>query len=392
MRRLTELVPLVIAVAITAACAARGIYGPSVNTPITPAPRPIDKLTVDERRAILDRAQVWRPIDTASLNLLDGPPGEGAFRFDAAVPCTFHYPNKPLGGVTPKFECELGPDDVVKVKFGENNGEVYAEVAGSRLFWALGFIADRMYPVKVTCINCPADPHRASTDEWALGRPGNLRTQVFDPAAIERKFQGKDVEVPRFKGWSWRELEEVADNKVGATRAQVDALKLLAAFVQHVDSKPDNQALVCADGALGKDRDGNATCSAPFLMVKDLGSSFAAARRVTFPKMKLDSWRSVAVWRKAESCQAELTSSLVGTLEHPRITEAGRKFLADRLSLLSDKQIHDLFAASRVDRRKDTFEGRRATVADWVGVFKEKRAAIVNHRCPTAPTDRADNR
>jgi hypothetical protein len=33
-----------------------------------------------------------------------------------------------------------------------------------------------------------------------------------------------------------------------APRAQVDALKLLAVFVQHSDTKPEQQGLVCAPG------------------------------------------------------------------------------------------------------------------------------------------------
>jgi hypothetical protein len=222
-----------------------------------------------------------------------------------------------------------------------------------------------------------------SAAEWSLGKPGNVGTKVFDPAAIERKFDGEPIEVPKFKGWSWRELDDISYNDVGAPRAHLDALKLLAAFIQHVDSKPENQALVCPDDAMGRDRQGNATCSAPLLMIKDLGSSFAAAGKLSFPKMKLESWRGVEVWKDQAACQAKLTSSIVGTLAHPRISEAGRKFLADRLSLLSDKQLHDLFTAARVERRKDTVQGRQVTADDWVRVFKEKRDAIVNHRCPT---------
>ncbi len=65
------------------------------------------------------------------------------------------FPDKPLTGMTPKFECDLGKDDEVKVKYGEKNGEVYAEVAASRLLWALGFQADVMYPTKVTCRYLP---------------------------------------------------------------------------------------------------------------------------------------------------------------------------------------------------------------------------------------------
>jgi hypothetical protein len=360
---------------------ARGLYGPSIDTPVVPAPRKIDELTVGERRAMLDRAEVWRPVDTAQLNLLVGPRADDGFAFDQTVTCAFAYPDEPLSGATPKFECELAPKDVVKVKFGQDNGEVFAEVAASRLFWALGFLADRMYPVTVTCLNCPADPYRASTVNWSLGRPGHVATRVFTPAAIERPFEGEEIEVPKFKGWSWRELDEVADNETGASRAHVDALKLLAAFIQHVDSKPENQAIVCADDDLSRDRQGNETCARPQLMVKDLGSSFAAASKIRFVKMKLGSWRSAEVWRDKRRCRAQLTSSIVGTLAHPQISELGRRFLAERLSLLSDKQIRDLFTAARVERRQEEMDGHAVTVDDWVEVFRAKRDQIVNHRC-----------
>jgi hypothetical protein len=382
MSRRTRLASLVVALASLLGCAA-GAYGPSIETPISQAPREIDELSVQERQRLLDRAQVFRAIDTASLDLLAGPGGKKSFPFDAAVTCTFAYPDEPLSGVTPKFECAVAPGDVVKVKYGENNGEVFAEVAATRLFWALGFVSDQMYPVSVTCLNCPPDPHKVSTVEWHLGKPANGAPRRYDPVAIERKFDGPEIEVPKYKGWSWRELEAVADNEVGATRAHVDALKLLAAFIQHVDSKPENQSLVCADEAVGHDREGNATCAQPYVMVKDLGSTFAEARKMSFPKMKLESWRSVKVWKDERSCQAQLTSSFIGTLAHPRISEAGRRFLAERLSLLSDKQLLDLFMAARVERRKDSVEGRQATADDWVRVFKQKRSEVVNHRCQT---------
>ena len=381
MPRLTTLASLAVVLSTSAACA--GLYRPALDAQIKPGPRELDEVSAGERRALLDRAEVFRPVDTARLNLLTGPQGKGAFAAHAEVACQFAFPDEPLTGATPKFECAVAPEDVVKVKFGDDNGEVYAEVAASRLFWALGFFADRVYPVRIVCLNCPADPYRVSTTEWRLGRPGNVGTRIFDPAIIERKLDGESIEMNDFEGWSWQELESVADNEVGASRAQIDALKLLAAFIQHVDSKPENQALLCADDAVTKDRQGNEGCRRPFLMVKDLGSSFAAASKVTFPKMKLESWRGVGVWKDAESCQAQLTSSIVGTLSHPRISEAGRRFLAARLSLLSDKQLSDLFTAARVERRKDKVEGRDATVADWVAVFKAKRDQVVNHRCPS---------
>jgi hypothetical protein len=374
-----------IVISLSVACAS-GRSGPALDTEITPAPRPIDELTVDERAGLLRRASVWHPIDTARADLLNGPPARDGFRFDADVVCGFRFPDKPLTGVTPKFLCEVRPDDVVKVKYGEDNGEVFAEVAATRLFWALGFYADRMYPVGVTCLNCPTDPHTVSAAEWRFGKPGNVRTMRFDPATIERAIAGEDIEVPGYSGWSWQEIEGVAGGAAGATRAQIDALKLLAVFVQHVDSKPDQQAIRCPPDQLRKTRGGNATCAAPRLVVKDLGSTFGAAKIMNQEKMKLQSWSSVPIWKDADRCQGDLTRSIIGTLEHPFISEAGRKFLADRLMLLSDRQLVDLFTAARVERRKDSIDGHQATAADWVRAFKVKRDAIVNHRCPSSTT------
>jgi hypothetical protein len=95
----------------------------------------------------------------------------------------------------------------------------------------------------------------------------------------------------------------------------------------------------------------------------------------------------VPIWRDPATCQGDLSRSLIGNLEHPTISEAGRKFLATRLAMLSDRQLHDLFTAARVERRGDTTRDadgprRPVTVADWVGAFKAKRAQIATHRCP----------
>ena len=188
MNRARAFVGVVVAV-IGSACAS-GSAGPSLDTQVSASPRAIDELSVEERLRLLDRAQVWRPIDTARLDLLSGPRAGDTIPFDSNVTCAFNFPDKPLTGLTPKFECRLAPDDVLKVKYGANNGEVFAEVAATRLFWALGFVVDRMYPVRVTCTGCPEDPWTISSIEWRLGKPANGKQVMFDPAAIERKAEG----------------------------------------------------------------------------------------------------------------------------------------------------------------------------------------------------------
>src|SRR6188508_448826 len=146
------------ALAILLSGCASGRFGPSPDTKAPAGPHTLKKLSVAERQEVMERANVWRSLDTSSLDLIKGPVLPASQRIPAQVACTFAFPDKPLGGMTPKFQCDLGRNDVVKVKYGEKNGEVYAEVAASRLLWALGFQADVMYPTRVTCRNCPADP------------------------------------------------------------------------------------------------------------------------------------------------------------------------------------------------------------------------------------------
>jgi hypothetical protein len=55
--------------------------------------------------------------------------------------------------------------------------------------------------------------------------------------------------------------------------------------------------------------------------------------------------------------------------------------------LLRDEQIRDIFVAARAERRGETIKdasgnSRPVTADDWARAFKEKRAQIVEHRCP----------
>ena len=202
--------------ALVAGGCASGRFGPAPSTRVPEGKHTLKNLSVNDREAILQRAKVWQAIDTRSLNLAVGPPLPSAQRIGAELTCTFVFPEKPLTGNTPKFRCEIRPDDVVKVKYGEKNGEVYAEIAASRLFWALGFKVDGMYPARVSCLGCPSDPFAASKADWHLGKPRDVGRHVFDPAAVERPLPGSAIETPGFDGWAWPELDQVNPRAGGA--------------------------------------------------------------------------------------------------------------------------------------------------------------------------------
>jgi hypothetical protein len=321
----------------------------------------------DSRAELIARAQVWQRSPIGSKDLYRGPTGPGAFAPGDVVTC--EYRDEELGGASPKFACVTADGDELKVKYGGTNGEVYGEVLTSRLLWALGFGADRMYSVRVICQKCPPDV-------GGTLRPNGDR--ILDPANVERKLDGREVG----EGWAWSDLDLVDPKKGGAPLAHRDALKLLAVLVQHTDNKPDNQRLLC----VGAGEDG--PCRRPLMMMQDVGLTFGVANtlnRQPGASVHLAEWSKLPVWREEAGCVGNLGGSVSGTLEHPDISEEGRRFLSGLLMQLSDQQLEDMFEAARVDLRpRDPASGRSGfpDTTEWVRAFKAKRAQIADRRCP----------
>jgi len=338
------------------------------------------KVPEAERLSFLRRAQVWRPTDVPAMDMRKGPPLKGAFAPDELVRCD--YVAKKLSGRTPKFSCVIDGHDEVKVKFGNDNGEVYAEVAATRLLWALGFGADGQYPVRVACRGCPA----------ILGGQanGDQRARLFDPAMIERKMPGREITTDKSEGWSWSELFfEVNEAVGGAPLAHRQALGLLAAMLQHSDSKEEQQRLLCVPGSKISD-DEDPRCPRPFLMVHDVGVTFGTANAMNLSELgsaNYERWTKTRVWKGDSGCVANMGKSSTGTLDNPVIGEAGRAFLAGLLAQLTDRQLADMFEVAHFDRRsRDPAPNLRetpppATIAEWVSAFKQKRAEIAGRTC-----------
>jgi len=327
-------------------------------------------LTPAERTDAIRRASVWMPTDIPSMDLRAGPQRKGAYAPNANVSC--NYVDEKPSGASAKFICEVAPGDQVKVKYGENNVETYAEVAATRLLWALGFGADAWYPVVVECHGCPADPHVNRT-------PAATGTVTFNQAAIERKMPGKTMESKPDQGWRFSELDLVNDATAPAERAERDALRLLAVFLQHTDSKPQQQRLICLPGDSGGDggAEESTNCARPFMMIHDLGLTFGRANLMNANQASganYKRWASVPIWKDRAGCVGKLSGSFTGTMEDPVISEAGRKFLADLLAQLSDAQILDMFDVAHF--------GDRSDLELWVKTFKDKRSEIQSVTCP----------
>lgn len=314
---------------------------------------------------------MWSATRVAAMDIRVGPRGKGSFAPEQTVTCD--YVDKPLPGNTPKFACAVNGSEV-KVRYGRTNGEVYAGVAASRLLWALGFGADALYPVHVICRGCPS----------MLGGDGPAGHDAirFDIAAIERKMPGHDMDTREVAGWAWPELDHVDPERGGAPGAQRDALKLLAVFIQHTDSKSEQQRLLCPDDEA--DKKDLAACPQPWMIVHDVGQTFGTGNqfnRQAVGSVNLREWKNTPIWKDASLCVGNLTQSQTGTLINPQISEDGRAFLARLLTQLTERQLRDLFTVARFTIRPQA-DGRPTTIDEWVETFKQKRDEIVHAHCP----------
>ena len=300
------------------------------------------------RDAALARARVWSEprTPTGMFDFGVNPPGPGSFETTADVECTFK--RKKLGGTTPKFYCTMSNGETLKVKYGEPNGEIPAEIAATRLLSALGFPADRMYRVhSVKCRGCPILPQQAlqcldkgGPELLCMEGATDQSVVTFEHAAIERPLDGRKIEAQDDQGWSFFELEKIDAKAGGAPRAQVDALRLLAMMMAHWDNKGANQRLLCPPG---KDRP-DGSCAAPLAMIQDLGSTFGPK------KMDLLNWKAVPVWVDARACKVSMAKLPYNgaTFTDRQISEEGRQFALKLLRQLSREQLDRLFDAAGV--------------------------------------------
>jgi hypothetical protein len=322
-----------------------------------------ERTTEAQRLEAIHHAQVWHPTNVAAMNIKAGPEGPSAFKPNETVKCDFLQ--RPHGnGSTLKFACTTAAKDELKVRYGKTNGEVYAHVAATRLLWALGFWANAMYPVKIACAGCPPDPFNDPKAE-----PRSPVT-TFDPATIDVKVDGDTIETKPDEGWSWKELDQVDENAGGASKAQRDALTLLAVLMQHSSNKAINQRIVCLDPP---------RCSRTVMMISDTGKTFGRANAFNKDRVaavNFKEWSRQPIWIGSIGCTGDLPHSWSGTLRDPHVGEAGRKFLSDLLNQLTDTQLHDLFEVARFTERDPS-----ATIDDWVNAFKHKRSEIANRHC-----------
>ncbi|MEX2272644.1 MAG: hypothetical protein WD690_14320 [Vicinamibacterales bacterium] len=290
------------------------------------------------------------------------------------------YDPEPTSGTTPKFDCVLPSGETIKVKYGLNP-EIAGEAAATRLLTALGFGTDRMSIVRrVRCYGCPRSPYRSrQIAEWffVAGMLDHFldysQYADFANAAVERKFDARAFEVHDHRGWTWYELDAVDAAKGGASRAELDAFRLMAVFLAHWDNKSPNQRLVCL-GDRGPD--GPDPCAMPLLMIQDLGATFGP-RKVDYL-----GWKHAPLWRDETGCMVSMAHLPYrgATFHDVDISEEGRAWVASKLTAFTSDEIARLFLSSNFPD-PETGQVGGTNVQPWVQVFQDKVGAITRRSC-----------
>ena len=309
-----------------------------------------------------------------------GAPPVDSAGFARPINCVPDMKTKKGTGTTPKFYCAVRGNvdengDLIRYKvkphfkglaLDKRNGEVYGEFLSSRFSKALGFFADDEWVADVTCPDCEKSLTR--------GFQGTKFTPFQTAAGIELSL-GRGIDV----NCSGKESAALAGSlqkllASGAPRAEIDAFKLWLAFIDHGDTKADNQRFACLKSKSNADNTRTCAPGEAVFYVSDMGSTFGYSS-------SSEKKATLAVWRGKDPIRVSgghctTTAKSVGDTS---ISEAGRQLLARGLQRLLDAERRDgritrVFRASRNAERDRPPE-------EWTREFERKARTIIDARC-----------
>jgi hypothetical protein len=343
----------------------------------------------EARRQAEQTARVFREPDLGynpvlGYNPAEGPrvgaPPVGSDGLAKPINCVAEIKTKKGTGTTPKFYCVVPGNvdengDLIRYKVkphfkgqapDKRNGEVYGEFLSSRFSKALGFFADDEWVADVTCADCEKSLTRSFQ---------GTKFTPFQPAAgielslghgIDVNCNGKDF------GALAGSLQKLLQS--GASRAESDAFKLWLAFIDHGDTKDENQKFACLKSK--KNADNTRTCrpGEAVFYVSDMGSTFGYSS-ASEKKARLALWKGKDPIRVSGG-HCTTTAKSVGDTS---ISEEGRQLLARGLQRLLDAERRDgtitnVFRASRNGERDQPPE-------EWTREFERKARTIIDARC-----------
>jgi hypothetical protein len=242
---------------------------------------------------------IWQQVDIPSRDVLRGPTSEGITPALEKV----KFLGRQSGGNNLKYRIEDANGNEWVVKIAD---ESQAEVAATRLIWALGYRTEIDHIVPRISIE-------------GIGNYKNAR------------FEGRPKTIKRGERWSWT-------NHPHAGTKEFDGLKIMMAFVNNWDLKDENNIII-EDG--GKS----------YLVVSDLGSSLGklsdkSKSRSNRSVNKPEDFARAGFVKGVNNGIVELDYRGMGEDHLKGIKVENARWLADLLLQLTDKQISDAFRAA----------------------------------------------
>jgi hypothetical protein len=262
--------------------------------------------------------------DAAALDLLNGPGGK-----EHQPGNSFKFVSETKGGTSPKFEVEDENGARWKVKLGH---EAKSETAATRLVWAAGYNVDEDYyraQIQVQGMKPLSRGHEYVSND------GTVRG-----ARLERQGGGKKT-----GNWSWYK------NPFIGTR-EFNGLRVMVALVNNWDLKENNNEVYTASEAGGRyrisdlgaslGRTGN-SCSRSRGVMKDYAES-KFVKKVTPEDVDLV-MHSRPFFLTIFNFPYYHTRTRMESVTR-RIPIADARWIGNRLSQLSPRQIRDCFRAA----------------------------------------------
>jgi hypothetical protein len=252
---------------------------------------------------------IWRdPGDVASLNLLYGAGGKEHAPYEDAK---YTFVKEDTNGTSPKFDIKDEQGVQWKVKLGH---EPESETSATRLLWAAGYFVDEDYYV----------PEIKVTGMPKLKRGGNF---VSSDGTVRRaRLERKLPEVKKLGNWGW------FDNPF-VDKQELNGLRVMMSFLNNWDLKDINNTIYEVNGERR-------------YLISDAGTAFGNTGGV-MSRSKSDP-KDYAKSKFVEKAQPDFVDFVQnGKMKEVtrHIPRADVKWLAERLSQLSEEQIRDCFRA-----------------------------------------------
>lgn len=277
----------------------------------------------------------------------------GVGALDRSPKPPFVFVSEDTSGTKPKIQVkdQAGVSWTVKLSgVRPEENKVHAEIAASRIVWALGYFADENYFVPTARIDGVKDLKRAAA---LVGPDGSIHTARF-----ERMPDGAE----RFAEWN------IEKNQFDGTR-ELSGLKMLMVVLGNWDMTTHNTWIHRVKAAGSPDVEER-------FVVTDLGSTFGrmtGGANAAPSRWNLAEYRNARVVSTVSAGHLVFTSPLMGNAPLKIPLEHARWFVSFA-SKLTDEQLRQAFTAAGASARDaEEFGAEVHTRIDAIRTTVEKR-------------------